>query len=103
MKMEAAYSSETMVTGYQTVGRHAIVDSNFHVEDFASLFFARDVLHATDRSGISVNVFCSNWVFCIFNWPISRESENYHFKVLLEGKELVEFLKEWAEGAHRNP
>jgi hypothetical protein len=66
------------------------------------------------------------------NWPIFRETENFHFnplnaelnptchlvllgahptlhvsrirvKVLLEGNELVAFLKEWAEGAHINP
>ena len=66
------------------------------------LSFARGVSHAADRSGNSVNVFCSNWGPCIFNWPISKESENFRFKVLLEGCELVEFLEEWAEGVHRN-
>jgi hypothetical protein len=38
LKMEATDSSQTMVTSYQTVERHALEDSNFHNEDFASCF-----------------------------------------------------------------
>jgi hypothetical protein len=35
---EAADSSQTTVTSYQTVDRHALEYSNFHNEDFASFF-----------------------------------------------------------------
>jgi len=65
------------------------------------LSFARGVSHATDRSGNSVNVFCANWVL-VSLFGTYRESENFHYKGLLECNELVEFLKQWAEGVHRN-
>lgn len=38
LKMEAADSSQTMVTIYQTVRRYALEYSNCHSGDFASVF-----------------------------------------------------------------
>lgn len=63
--MEAADSSQKMLTIYQTIRRRGLEYSNIRTEDFTS----KVVLHAIDHSRNSLNVFCSNWALALLIGP----------------------------------